>query len=196
MSNLPLDRGSPHKMTEFLLADHRAIIAQRWLDLAASTLPGDFASARHDAHDPFANPVAHLLRNCIDALVHALDVGVWAESIEPPLEAFLKFQALQSAPPSDSLRFLLAVKPLLREEYPVHSGERDTLTSRLDDIVLLAFDIYVRCREKVFEARTNQIRRLHHVVVERGLRSLAQNSVETSEDASAPFSVTVAAPLT
>jgi hypothetical protein len=43
----------------------------------------------------------------------------------------------------------------------------ETLEGRFDELVLMAFDVYSRCREQVFEIRVKEIRNLSLKTMER-----------------------------
>jgi hypothetical protein len=69
------------------------------------------------------------------------------------------------------MAFIFLLKKVLREEFdqeikesPAAFQEILTLESRLDEMALRGFDLYVKCREKIYEIRAkeakNQVSRL------------------------------------
>ncbi|MDD5205149.1 MAG: hypothetical protein PHS17_06990, partial [Desulfobacterales bacterium] len=64
--------------------------------------------------------------------------------------------------PSEAVGFLFSLKAIIRSELESEirkndlSEELTRLEDRVDDLVLLAFDIYMKCKEKVFEIRVNE----------------------------------------
>lgn len=171
-------------MEESLLAQRRSALTKRWIDAVLNTYPEDAASFMRRQKDAFANPGGHLARECIHALVDALENGVERERVEPPLEAFLKLRALQDFTPSQALQFVFTVKTTLRDEldFDAQDPRWNTLDVRVDALALVAFDVYMRCREKVYEVRYNQLKKLNHVMLERANRPPRSASPKVSSD--------------
>lgn len=159
-------------MEESLLAQRRAALTKRWIDAVLNTYSADAAGFMRRQKDAFANPSGHLVRECIPALIDALEQGVVREKVEPPLEAVLKLRALQDFSPSQAVAFVFTVKTLLREELELDAAGWDTLDTRVDALGLVAFDVYMQCREKVYEVRYNQLKKLNHVMLERANRGV------------------------
>jgi len=156
-------------MKEFAFGKHRAAIVQQWLDLATRDTRPQVARTPTGPRDQFDDPCGHLARACVEAMVDALDNGVNRCILDPPMEGFVKILALQERSPSEALAFVFSIRPVLRQELGLEPTcpEWHELVARVDSIALVAFDIYMRCREKVYSARFNQIQRLHHVMVGR-----------------------------
>ena len=164
-------------MNVSLIARRQAAIAEGWLGLVGKTHLANWSGMPSRSRDDFADPAFCLMRKCIEAMVEALDSGVVQEKLAPSMEGFLKLLALQEFSPSQAIQFVFAVRPLLRRELSLepNSPESLALDDRVDDIALIAMDIYSRCREKVYEARYNQLKKLHYVMVERACRDLAKD---------------------
>jgi hypothetical protein len=49
---------------------------------------------------------------------------------------------------------------MLESKAPINglSGELQAFENRIDDIALLAFDIYSQCRQKIYEIRVNEVK--------------------------------------
>ena len=94
--------------------------------------------------------------------------------MEPPLEGLLKLRALQDFKPSQAMAFIFTAKTLLREELDFEpiAPEWKTLDGRVDALAMVSFDVYMRCRERVYEVRYNQLKKLNHVMLERANRGM------------------------
>ncbi len=161
-------------MKESLLAQRRPALTKRWIDAVLSTYSADAAGFMRRQKDPFANPGGHLIDECIPVLLDALDRGVERDQVEGPLEGLLKLRALQDFTPSEAVAFVFAVKTMLREELDFEplAPEWSTLDTRVDALGLVAFDVYMRCREKVYEVRYNQLKKMNYVMLERANRDM------------------------
>ena len=69
----------------------------------------------------------------------------------------MQIRAIQDLPPSRALEFLFQLKDILRPQ--VTGPEREILDGRIDELALLAFDLYVKYRERTYQAKANEARR-------------------------------------
>ena len=170
-------------MLESLLAKRRASLEKRWLDAVLDTYPAEAARSMKRQQDRFANPAGHLMSDAIPILYDALLQGVVRESVEPPLEKILKLRAVQDFTPSQSVQFLFVIKRLAREALSADvrgadaAAVWDAFDTRVDALMLVAFDVYMRCRERVFEVRYNQLKRLNYTMLERANRSFSRSGL-------------------
>jgi len=69
---------------------------------------------------------------------------------------------VQDLRPSQALSFVFHLRNAIREELASEakefSAEMATLESRIDAIALISFDIFVKCREKVYELKSNEVK--------------------------------------
>ncbi len=148
-----------------LLRDRRDAIARDWLEGVLATYPGDSAAIFGRERDPFANPVGHSLRvgtqGILDVLLDNTDVG----EIREHLHEIMRIRAVQQFAPSQAVGFVLRLREIVRAAAgemaadPRFSSELAELDSQIDQIALEAFDIYVGCREQVYELRVNEVKR-------------------------------------
>ena len=139
-------------------------IVAKWLDVALSLYARDASAAFARQKDRFANPVGHSLRQGTSAIFEALLDGSDAEKIRQHLVEIVRIRAVQQFAASAALDFIFRLKDIIREEVPeVLAGETSTEYAKfersVDEVALMAFDVYVECREKVFEIRSNELRR-------------------------------------
>jgi hypothetical protein len=156
---------------EDLLKQKASHIRKRWLDLILETYPADSQRFFREQKDRFANPVGTTLSREVESLYHELLHGMDPERLNASLEEIIRIRAVQDFSPSKAMSFIFLLKKVLREELdkeikesPAASQELLTLESSLDEMALRGFDLYVRCREKIYEIRAketkNQVSRL------------------------------------
>lgn len=155
----------PRAMTlEKQLSEKRSRIIKRWLALTLETYPEDTQRFLKKRKDRFANPVGTTLSDEIeklyDAFIHSADV----ETVSPILENIIKIRAIQDFTPSQAVAFVFLLKGVIRSEMDQEIRDRLTtkewfeLESRIDTLALLAFDVYGKCREVIFQIRTNEVK--------------------------------------
>jgi hypothetical protein len=146
-------------------------IRKRWLNLIIETYPTDSQRFFREQKDPFANPVGATVSREVDSLYHELLHGMDPERLNSSLDAIVRIRAVQDFSPAKAMSFIFLLKKVLREELdrkikesPAAFEELLTLESRLDEMALRGFDLYVKCKEKIYEVRAkeakNQVSRL------------------------------------
>jgi hypothetical protein len=156
-----------------LLENHKEAIVQRWLDELLEVYGGDAATAFRREKDPFANPVGHSLRVGTLGIFESLLGGKDDEQVRQLLRDIIKIRAVQQFSPSRAISFVFRLKNVIRTELREVVGnaqlaaELAELDGRIDRISLSAFDIYVECREQVYDLRVSELKRSVSWVVER-----------------------------
>ena len=145
-------------------------IATEWLGRVLRTYPSPTAAFLAEEKDPFRNPIGHTLRQGLAILVEELLRGMDAERVRAALDSIVQLRAVEDRPAGRSLEFLFQLKPILRAH--AAAGELELLDARIDEMALLAFDLYLQYRERTFEARANEARRRVFVLERRELRGV------------------------
>jgi hypothetical protein len=83
------------------------------------------------------------------------------------LDSIVRIRAIQDFAPSTALAFILQLKKVVRQELgskilqqPGIAGELAAYESAVDDLALFAFDLYMKCREKIYELKANEARNM------------------------------------
>lgn len=151
-----------------ILRSHKAKAVEQWTEAVFGTFPLQTAGFLRTRNDPFTNPVAHMTRQAAGALYDALcGEEVDAEQVKAAVERFVKLRAVQKATPGQNMAVFYLMKPVLRQLVLPDMQARGFMEeyleveSRLDTLVLLAFDIFCAARETVAESRIREIRNQH-----------------------------------
>jgi len=147
-----------------LLRDREDAIVGRWLDGALAAYPDEGAKAFARERNRFANPVGHSLRVGLHAVYTALVAGTNDAAIRDALDDILRIRAVQQMPAGTAVGFLFHLKELIRTELAGAGGDRfrtelETLDRNIDHAALVAFEVYVAHRERLFELRMNEVKR-------------------------------------
>ncbi|HEY3364176.1 MAG TPA: RsbRD N-terminal domain-containing protein [Symbiobacteriaceae bacterium] len=142
-----------------LLTERQAAIAQGWLDRVLQTYPEQTRRFLGAESDPFANPVGQALRKGITGLTDGLVRGARPDELAPVLEEVVKIRAVQGGNTSCAMGFIFLVKPAVRAELEgiVAPADLWAFDEQIDDLALLAFSIYLQCREKLYEIRVGEV---------------------------------------
>jgi len=127
-------------------------------------------------NNQFANPVGAAIVSGAEALFDWVMSGShdYSTDVVRRLDDIVRIRAVQQFSASDAVGFIFLLKKSLRESIPEKMtrdldlvGELLNLESRIDSLVLKAFDIYMKCREKLFEMRAMEIRNRTSRILER-----------------------------
>ena len=152
------------KGLEHILTRKKAVIARKWFDLASRTYAPDTADFLKNNQDPFANPVGAAMHNGIEVLLDQLLTTMDPDTITTYLDPIIRIRAVQNFTPSRATGFVLLLKTVIRDLLAKELGDSrlhaDLLVfeSRIDRLCLMAFDIYMQCREKVYQISANETR--------------------------------------
>ncbi|MFO7715959.1 RsbRD N-terminal domain-containing protein [Desulfosarcina sp.] len=138
-------------------------ILKRWFQITVDSYPVDTARFLKSQKDPFANPVGQTTYQSLAALVDALIAGAGREVMIPALDPLLRIRAVQSFTPSKATEFIFSLKSIIRQHLPNAGGDAgvdlNDLDRRIDEMAMAAFDIYMACREKIYELKATESRK-------------------------------------
>jgi len=150
------------------LADRRGAVVNRWFERLLGTYPSSTNKFLLQEKDPFHNPVGHTLKQCLSDLFDGLLQSSDVTSLAPVLDGIVRIRAVQDFSAGTALAFPFLLKQIIRSEFEAdasrYSSELVALEARIDELALLAFDLFVECREQVYELRVNEIRRRSFVL--------------------------------
>jgi len=153
---------NPMKL-EDVLKQKASHIRKRWLNLILDTYPADSQRFLREQKDRFANPVGTSLSRAVETLYHELLHGMDPEKVHSSLDEIVRIRAVQDFSPARAMTFIFLLKKVLREE--LHQEIKESteaceellaLESRVDEMALRGFDLYMNCREKVYEIRAKE----------------------------------------
>jgi len=137
--------------------ENREAVAEIWLRRVLREYPQETAQFLAKEQDQFRNPAGQTLRRALAILLDELMLGMDPNRVTPALDSVMQIRAVQDGPPSSALRFLFQLKEILRPQ--CHNADLDLLSSRIDEMVLEAADLFLKYRERTCQVRTNEARR-------------------------------------
>ncbi|RJQ49985.1 MAG: hypothetical protein C4526_12690 [Nitrospiraceae bacterium] len=147
------------------LSEKKSGVLNRWYDAILSTYPADTARFLKGQNNPFLNPVGATTFKGIENIYEYLLHGEGEEKVSSFLDDIIRIRAVQDFTPSQCVRSILFLKEAVRGElkteisaYGLHDELLD-FELKIDDVSLLAFDIYMGCREKLYQLRANELQR-------------------------------------
>jgi len=149
---------------ENILVQKKSAILDRCFRLVMDTYPSDTSKFLKQEKDQFINPVGHAISEGIEALYSELIKEMNSDKLHTSLNNIIRIRSVQDFSPSQAIAFIYLLKRAIREELEFEIRQQEileellTFESKIDEIVLFAFDIYMRCREKIYELRINEVK--------------------------------------
>jgi len=139
------------------LAGKKKEILKHWFQTTVDSYPADTARFLKNQQDPFANPVGQTTYRSLEALVDALITGSGREAMMEALDPVIRIRAVQAFTPSKATAFVFSLKQIVRD---CLSGEADlvALDRQIDEMAMVAFDLFMGCREKIYELKATESR--------------------------------------
>src|SRR5208337_4159429 len=133
------------------LAEKRGAILERWLEQTLASYPSQTARFLRNEKDRFRNPVGNTLKEGLATLLEEITGEMDIVKIRPALESIVRLRAVQDFTPAQATGFVFALREILYEN--LEGGGPPAWQKRIDEMALLAFDLYMRCREEIYEIK-------------------------------------------
>ena len=151
-------------LKQHLMGKKNAIL-KKWFDAITESYPPDTAGFLKKQKAQFTNPVGYTFSEGLEGLFDGLLQGMMPETVSSFLESIVRIRAIQEFNPSEALVFIIQLKKVVRQELgaevlklPGLAEELSAFDSAVDDLALFSFDIYMKCREKIYELKANEAR--------------------------------------
>jgi hypothetical protein len=149
------------------LTEKKSAILKKWFNTIAETYPVDTSDFLKKQKAQFTNPVGYTLAEGTEGLFDGLLKGLLPEEVSLFLDSTVRIRAIQDFAPSEAVSFIFQLKSVVRQELGNEilrqqgiAEELLVFESAVDDLALFAFDLYMKCREKIYELKANEARNM------------------------------------
>jgi hypothetical protein len=152
------------------LKEHREKILNRWFESILKTYPAETVRFLKNTKDQFHNPVGQTIKEGIEGIFLELTGEGEIERITPFLDRIIRIRAIQDFTLSEAVAFIFQLKGIIRQEIDVNKIDSDELAAldrKIDELGLRTFDIYMGCREKIYELKATELRNWTYKLLER-----------------------------
>jgi hypothetical protein len=150
-----------------VLIEHKSVLVARWLQQMLQTYPEPSLNFLTQQQDPFRNPIGHTLKEGLSMLFDGILQPGAVSAMQPALDNIIRIRAVQDISASRAISFVFLLKQIIRAEFPKDAArfadDLAALEARIDETTLLAFDLFMKCREQIFELKANEGRRMAFV---------------------------------
>lgn len=152
-------------------------IAKAWLIKVVQSFSLHGQPFLEQKKDPFRNPMRHAIQENLPIVLQEILGGMDRARLAAALEAIVRIRAVQEATPSKAVEFLFQLSSILREQWKAWPDAQGEVMQRTQQAALIAFDLYMACREKIFALRADEARR-RTAQLERVYQKLEAQSME------------------
>lgn len=150
---------------EKLLTKKRDRIVDKWIQSVRESYPSETVEFFRHQRNRFANPLGASISETMGPLFDELLNGNNPQNISSLLDNIVRIRAVQDFPPSGAVAVVFLLKKVIRDEMR-KDIDKDGLfedllefESRIDYCVLLAFDVYMKCRETIWENKLDDFKK-------------------------------------
>ncbi|MEK6744985.1 MAG: RsbRD N-terminal domain-containing protein [Nitrospirota bacterium] len=146
------------------LQENRSAIVNQWFETVVGTYQEETRGPLRRQNAPFTNPVGFNTLQGLEGLFEGLLKGMLPSDTSRFLDGIVRIRAVQDFPPSEALQFILQLKTVVRSKLgetaqePAMAGELVSFESSIDDLALFAFDLYMQCRETIYDIKAKEAR--------------------------------------
>lgn len=170
-----------------LLYKKREDILKKWFDHIIETYPPETSLFLKNKKDRFTNPVGSIIFDGAKNIFDEILQGVSHEKIPVFLDNIIRVRAVQDFLPSQAISFVFILKKVIRKELSkeIHNNglalELLEFESQIDNLANLSFDIFMKCREKIYEIKAMELNNQTYALLKR-----AKLIVDLEEQKSSP----------
>lgn len=155
-----------------LLLERKSAILSKWFKVLLETYPAETAKFFKDKKSSFSNPVGSTIFLGIESLLEEIiDDNMDSQRVALFLDNIIRVRAIQDFSASQAVAFIFSIKDIIRDEIEAAGvSNRDLpnqvlidlqrLESKIDGVALLSFDVYMKCREKLYEIKANEVKNM------------------------------------
>ncbi len=146
-----------------ILTEQKGSIVEKWIQKIHETYPPETANFFRKERNKFANPVGSTIQEAAGPIVEELLEPRDSEVFYKHLDSLIRVRAVQDFTAYAALSIFFALKGAIRDiigKQVRREGLEWALLefeSRVDRMALLAFDIFMQCREKVWEIKRDDL---------------------------------------
>ena len=138
--------------------ERRRAIAKQWLDMTLSTYPSQSMNFLLHETDCFRNPVGQTHKDAIPMLVDEIFGHMDSTKVRQALEDIVRIRAVQNFSAKEAVGFVFLLKEILQKELPAEGPIPPDLDRQVDEMALVAFDLYSQCREQISAIQVSEAR--------------------------------------
>jgi len=151
-------------MVKEILIQNKTRIIDKWIQLTLDTYSSESTKFLKAEKNQFGNPVGFTITNNLEKIFNEIIGDQNFDIIESSLLEIVKIRAIQDFTPSKAVGFVLLLNKVIWDELKAKITDEKFLqqymvfSTIVDRVSLIAFDLYMNCREKIFQVRVKEMK--------------------------------------
>lgn len=151
-------------MIKELILSKKDVIVGNWIQSIIDTYPAETSGFLREQKNQFSNPVGHIISQTAENIFEAIIHGNQNLEIKILLNDIIKVRAVQNFSPSMAAGFIFSLRDIIRNELQAEIRDEKLfnefweIENKIEKAALIAFDLFMEAREKIFELRIKEIK--------------------------------------
>ncbi|MGI6679827.1 MAG: RsbRD N-terminal domain-containing protein [Dehalobacterium sp.] len=154
--------------------EHKASLTESWFNAILDRYPQETIRIYKNKKDSFGNPVGYNLRLGVEGIVDWFTQKEKSEEVASSLNKLIRIWAVQDFSPSQALSFLNIFKHIVQNQIKTYYTDQENywynwqeFVAQIDYLLLMSMDIYMECREDLYQIKVDQANRRVFAVLRR-----------------------------
>jgi len=153
-----------------ILEQKKGPVVEKWIKTIHKSYPPETAQFLNSQKNRFANPIGASIQDSVWPLYDQLIGEPDPEITKKNLDILIRVRAVQDFSPASAVRIIFELKRIIRGELMEEVVKHHLLEryfefeSKIDHFALLAFDVFMECREKVWEIKRNDLMKRPYIL--------------------------------
>jgi hypothetical protein len=159
---------------------------EAWFNEIIKSYPDDSHKFFKNKKNQFGNPVGYTIHKEIESIFDGLLKGGDPQEAAPYLDEIIKIRAVQEFTPAQAIHFVFLLKNAVRAVLKKDLAEKKLLEqlapleTEIDDLALVAFNIYMSRRERLYQIRAREVKNRAERLLQR-VGIIYEHAVQQSE---------------
>jgi len=146
-----------------LLVQKKGPVVEKWIKAIQKSYPPETAQFLKSQKNRFANPIGSSIQESVWPLYDQIIGEPDPEITKKYLDILIRVRAVQDFTPAAAVHIIFELKKIIRTELLKEVKKNHVLDSylefesKMDRFALLAFDVFMECREKVWQIKRNDL---------------------------------------
>lgn len=147
------------------LQEKKPVILEAWFRSILQSYPEETQPFLHK-EDTFTNPIGSTIQEALAGLLAEIIQDQNLSRTKEALDELIHLRAVQDYSPAQAISFLPALKQVILRELKAanlmdtYQEEYHNLAFLIDELTMQAFDIYMGCREKIFNLKVKELQKI------------------------------------
>ncbi len=145
------------------LIEKKNAIIKKWFNQVVDGYPLDTALFLKSQKDRFANPVGQTTLQGLEGIFDLVFEDFDRQKAISLIDPIIRIRAIQDFTAARAVQFVFDLKGILHDMLPKQDElevlkTMQTIDRRIDALGLVAFDVYMQCREKLYDLQANEMK--------------------------------------